>query len=441
LNESFKREIELAQYTALQGDANIFFDHEERIHALDIHGDNAPIELLQKCKLIAALRADRFKTASETWDNLKNAMSKTEKQKLWNLLLEVPEFEDPEYVDLINMIVGDPNKGRALLSDKVKTLTTFAVLIIIGVSGIWYGYRNDALGVKTFVLALFDSVANPLPSSDPVSKVQLIEDVSQSVIMLVWVCDITFPNGTTRQDPFAHGSGFVIDNNGLVLTNEHVVALDFEGCTDYMHQKWASDNGKVTDINLYALVQVPEPHHVLIEIDDIEIPDNNLDLAIVRVKEKALRPVQLRSELPKEGTEVIVIGYRGSSKRTKDSMEGKDKEHGFVLDHSDPKSFLSFMWSADMKPTHSSGTVTKIDSYNYSGGKAGQYKVLETDAMTNSGNSGGPMFDMHKNVIGMLSFGNPNDSAVNNCISSKSISEILEEWRRAEGTDENIQEE
>ena len=61
--------------------------------------------------------------------------------------------------------------------------------------------------------------------------------------------------------------------------------------------------------------------------------------------------------------------------------------------------------------------------------RTGNLIVLETSAMCNYGNSGGPMFDMHKNVVGMLTWKLSGDSAINLCISVETINMILEEWQ------------
>jgi len=132
MNQALKREIELAQYAALKGDVKSFFTHEERIFSMDVHNDAAPIDLLNKLRLIAALRSDKFKTATEVWDAMKGEITKQDKIELWNHLLSAPEISDSDYTELIHIIVGDPNQKSSLLTNNIIMVAVMLFLVLLG---------------------------------------------------------------------------------------------------------------------------------------------------------------------------------------------------------------------------------------------------------------------------------------------------------------------
>jgi S1-C subfamily serine protease len=252
--------------------------------------------------------------------------------------------------------------------------------------------------------------------------------------MFVNVCDIELPDGTFRQFYFGHGSGFVIDNSGTVITNKHVVDVNQKEI-DEMNNYWSEIGGRVTNITLYGLVQKPEPHHVSARVI-FKSPD--IDLAVVKLEEKHLSPVRLADKNPKVGSDVVVIGYRGTTQDVILVGSQQDKKRQlFDFVTSDTSALVDYIWSPGLIPVLSKGAISTVIPMNFVSGREGTWICLETDAMCNHGNSGGPMFDMHKNVVGMLTFGGivsedmdeETDQAVNNCISAESINMILEEWR------------
>ncbi|MBC8522294.1 trypsin-like peptidase domain-containing protein [PVC group bacterium] len=437
MNQTLKREIELAQYAALKGDAKLFFIHGERIFSMDIHNDEAPVDLLNKLRLIAALRADKFKTATESWDAMKGVITKKEKMELWNHLLSSPEISDSDYVELIRIIVGDPNQKSALLTNKMIGTAITLMIIILGGGIIWV---TDFYDIKTKITSKYFAEDNLVgaettastsiePTENPIDAVQLFEDVSPSVVMFVNVCDIQLPDGTFRQWYFGHGSGFVIDSKGTVITNKHVVDVLQENVDD-MNNIWSDLGGVVSKITLYGLVQKPEPHAVLARVI-FKAPD--IDLAVVEfLEETNLSSLQLADQNPKVGSDVVVIGYRGTTQDVIRSGSQKEKDKSlFKFATSDTSALVDYMWSPGLIPSQSDGKISSIFPKDFESDRAGQMTVLESSAMCNHGNSGGPMFDMHKNVVGMLTWGLGSDSAVNLCISIETINMILEEWRES----------
>lgn len=178
----------------------------------------------------------------------------------------------------------------------------------------------------------------------------------------------------------AQGSGFIVSADGYVVTNNHVISLD---------QKGAADNVMVT------MADGTEYNARIIGRD----PDS--DIAVLKIDAKAPLPfVQFgQSSKARAGDWVIAIG----------------------------------------NPFGLGGTVTSgiVSSVNRNTGSGAYQHYIQTDASINSGNSGGPMFDMKGQVIGInnwivapsggnigIGFAIPSDTAkpiVDKLISGKAI--------------------
>ena len=178
----------------------------------------------------------------------------------------------------------------------------------------------------------------------------------------------------------AQGSGFIVSADGYVVTNNHVISLD---------QKGAADNVMVT------MADGTEYNARIIGRD----PDS--DIAVLKIDAKQPLPfVQFgQSSKARAGDWVIAIG----------------------------------------NPFGLGGTVTSgiVSSVNRNTGSGAYQHYIQTDASINSGNSGGPMFDMKGQVIGInnwivapsggnigIGFAIPSDTAkpiVDKLISGKAI--------------------
>lgn len=151
------------------------------------------------------------------------------------------------------------------------------------------------------------------------------------------------PGGQSRLAQ-AVGSGFVVSADGYVVTNNHVISLDRKGAADEVQVRFA---------------------------DGVEYParivgrDVDSDLAVLKIDAKGPLPfVQFgESSKARAGDWVIAIG----------------------------------------NPFGLGGSVTSgiISSVNRNTGTGAYDHYIQTDASINSGNSGGPMFDMRGKVIGI----------------------------------------
>ncbi len=140
----------------------------------------------------------------------------------------------------------------------------------------------------------------------------------------------------------AHGTGVVIKSNGLILTNAHVVT-DIENITVVFN-----------DGSSYA--------------GTVECIDKDSDLATVRINRLGLKPLPMRSadEELKIGSTVIAIGTP---------------------------------LSLNMRNSATKGIISGVDVASGSS----YYPLIQTDAATNPGNSGGPLIDLQGRLIGINS--------------------------------------
>ena len=194
-------------------------------------------------------------------------------------------------------------------------------------------------------ISFADLAEKLMPSVVNISTTQIIETKSNPFPGL------EFPPGSPFEDMFkefgepkkrkasALGSGFIIDAKGLVITNNHVI----KGAEDIM----VTVNGE----NEYKAK--------VIGADPLS------DIAVLKIQsEDIFIPVKLGdSDKARIGDWVIAIG----------------NPYGF------------------------GGTVTSgiISARNRSIGLSRYEDYIQTDASINSGNSGGPLFDMNGDVIGI----------------------------------------
>ncbi len=216
--------------------------------------------------------------------------------------------------------------------------------------------------IFTYILFFFVFLFNVESNSQdrPKSFADLAEKLMPSVVNISTTQVITtrtnpfpfeFPPGSPLEDMFkdfgepqqrrtsALGSGFIIDNNGIVVTNNHVI----QGAED-----------------IFVTVNGEKEYEA-----EIVGSDPLSDIAVLKIKsEDNFSPVEFgNSDSARVGDWVIAIG----------------------------------------NPFGLGGTVTSgiISARNRSIGLSRYEDYIQTDASINSGNSGGPLFDMNGDVIGI----------------------------------------
>ncbi|MDO5739102.1 MAG: trypsin-like peptidase domain-containing protein [Ornithinimicrobium sp.] len=187
--------------------------------------------------------------------------------------------------------------------------------------------------------------APPLTPAQPVTSVPVegtIPALSRAALPSVALISLG-PGGRDGQ-----GSGFVIREDGYVLTNHHVIAASTSG-------------GGIT-------VQLPGLEPASAEIVG---SDSIYDIAVLRVDLSGLVPLMFAdSEVVEVGQTVVAVG----------APLGLDS-------------------------TVTSGIVSALDRPVVTGGVADQSYIsaIQTDAAINPGNSGGPLLDLAGRVVGVNS--------------------------------------
>ena len=147
------------------------------------------------------------------------------------------------------------------------------------------------------------------------------------------------------RDGVGTGTGFVINSEGYVATNHHVVS------------------------DAMMLGVVPTDTKNLLEAEEIAVWEE-LDLAVIRVPGLSLPPVTFSLVEPQKGQKVWAIGYPG----------GADRER-----------------PAD-DPTVQDGVIGRVFTGRWLNL---DLRIIQHNAPTNPGNSGGPLLDDCGNVIGV----------------------------------------
>jgi S1-C subfamily serine protease len=218
-------------------------------------------------------------------------------------------------------------------------VTVGAVVGVLALAGV---LDDDA---QPPVRAATTPQSTPQPSGAPLDVAALYERVSAGVVFVQANSgrgELPFPGGGQA----ASGSGFVIDDEGHIITNDHVVQN-----ADEFRVRFGED-GEPIEARLLG-------------------SDPSVDLALLRVdpKDVQLDPLQLgASEDLRPGDPAIAIGSP------------------FGLTGTVTSGIVSALGR----------TITAPNGFSISG-------AIQTDAAINPGNSGGPLLDEEGRVIGVNS--------------------------------------
>lgn len=240
------------------------------------------------------------------------------------------------------------------MSNKIKTILIIVVLISLFGVGL---YRLATNGRLPFRIDEQGSVLpnNPLQINQVIKEenavISAVEKTSPSVVA-IGVTQRIFnpfdPFSAPRGQSSTIGTGFVVSNGGIIVTNRHVVS----------------------DINTkYTVVSRDGKKYEVSKI----YRDPNLDLAIVQVAGSDLRPLELgdSSQLQVGQTTIAIGNALGQFSNT--VTTGIVSGLGRNVSAGDPFS----------------GTTERLDN------------LIQTDAAINPGNSGGPLLNSAGQVIGV----------------------------------------
>jgi S1-C subfamily serine protease len=189
-------------------------------------------------------------------------------------------------------------------------------------------------------------IAGTVSAKDGPSLAELYERVDPAVVEIATIQETIADKGPSKRVRAGGlGSGFLISSDGIVMTAAHVVQM-----AEDVAVRWS--NGQVST----ATIVSSNPHADVAIIRATGIPDS-------------VQPLTLAdSDAVRIGDEVFIIGAPMSY------------AHSLTVGHV----------SARRTPEDLFGGIEPVE-------------LLQTDAAINEGNSGGPMFNMDGEVIGVVS--------------------------------------
>jgi putative serine protease PepD len=199
----------------------------------------------------------------------------------------------------------------------------------------------------------------------PKSRVNMGASSVEQVVAKVLPSVVTLQSSLGEE--VAQGSGIILSSNGLIMTNTHVVAADLDGRRDSTSTTVTFSDGRKAPFIVVAT-------------------DRRSDVAVVRVQGiSGLVPVSFGTSTGlRVGQPVVAVGS-----------------------------------PLDLEGTVTTGIISALNRPVFTAGDAdgelGALDAIQTDAALNPGNSGGALFDMNGELIGMNSamaaLGTASDSA------------------------------
>ncbi|WMJ78028.1 MULTISPECIES: S1C family serine protease [unclassified Sedimentibacter] len=273
-----------------------------------------------------------------------------------NLFNENSSYDNKEYnsnENGINFVIPSPEEPKKKKRKKNLFFRYVAVALVAAlIGGLAGGYGGYMAASK---LSPESSVTSALTAQDV--NINLTDDVYFAVAVaekaqktvvgittdVVKQYDTFF--GPQTQKGQSMGSGFIVDSNGYIVTNSHVIG-----------------DGEYESITVSLIDGTTEVGEVLWY-------DTALDLAVVKINRTGLPTVDLGdSEVLKIGEPVVAIGNP---------------------------------MTLDLERTVTQGIVSGLDrSIQFENGIVIE-PLIQTDASINSGNSGGPLFNAEGEVVGI----------------------------------------
>lgn len=243
------------------------------------------------------------------------------------------------------------------VTEKIKNIMKNSKIYIgmVIITGLIFGFLGGLLGVWWMIQ--YGGIENNVIGSVIQKKetVKLTEDsaiidtvkkVQSAVVSITVKSEVQSFYGPSEQD--SEGSGFIIDKNGLILTNKHVASSN---TSSYIVTTY---KGETYDAKLKAT-------------------DPLNDLAILKIEAKDLPVLELGdSDDMQIGQRVIAIGN--------------------ALGEFDNTVTTGVLSAKDRDITASSGNGSSSEELS---------GLLQTDAAINQGNSGGPLVNILGQVIGI----------------------------------------
>lgn len=245
--------------------------------------------------------------------------------------------EETEIIEETKEIV-ETDKPKGPKKDILVPSAIFAVILAIGFLG--------GLFTERFTRRESTGRTESITVEEQSATIDVVKDVSPSVVSITTIQSQLDFFGNVQKTKAA-GTGFIVKDDGLILTNKHVVSDD-----EAEYSVFTSDGKE------YKAA--------------IEAVDPSFDIAFLKIDGKGLKTVKLGdSDKIEVGQNVIAIGNA----------------------------------LGQYQNTVTTGVVSAVGRAIEAGDSAGETETLEnliqTDAAINPGNSGGPLVNISGQVIGI----------------------------------------
>ena len=277
-------------------------------------------------------------------DNYEDVNSDNESLEKQEDNTEEHSFDKESYIHPINDISNKPKKKR-----KKGTFKVIALALIMGLLGGAIGGGSTYYIMKRYMNDSSNKIVTPNPqtfsnTSEGLTASEAFEKVAPAVV-IVSVSGIIDYSGIIPQETQGIGSGFIINEEGYILTNYHVI----EGAKEVVVTLSDGRDVKAKVINY----------------------DQNQDVAMLKISDDSIKVpavVELGdSDALKPGEQVIAIGTP---------------------------------LSKEFNQTVTAGIVSAVNrTVETSSGV--QVNLIQTDAAINPGNSGGPLVNTKGEVVGI----------------------------------------
>ncbi|MBT3638229.1 MAG: DUF4339 domain-containing protein [Opitutae bacterium] len=213
--------------------------------------------------------------------------------------------------------------------------------------------------------------------------------VEKKVAFVVCGVSAINSNGVKKEYPVSSGSGFLVNDQGYVFTNKHVIekADNFSRATDKITKIKQELNLEKYSPTIWVFFGSNEKY----ETEVVHVSEN-YDFAILKAKgiSKSYYFKMSDSEEIPRGTVVKTLGFPGSSR---DQMRSFEEEA--ALDATQKNTVQDWYLEDDFKYIQKVGTVSVNKNIK------GKGKIIEHDATINHGNSGGPLINENGIVVGI----------------------------------------
>ena len=249
---------------------------------------------------------------------------------------------------------GGPQKKKSRRGIKVMAITLCGILVFGGVFGLGYAAQDLIRSLNGQETNIYVSNREPVEVTpvavDGKTKMSYTELYASNVnsCVSINVSETTNIFGQQAQVAASSGSGFIISKDGYIVTNYHVIAGSSSGTST------------AVQVTLYDGTTY-----------DAEVigGDEEFDIAVLKINaDQELTPVVIGSSDDLQvGDDIAVIG--------------------------NPLGELTFSMSEGIVST--TNRLINVDGT--------PFNMIQITAAVNSGNSGGPLFNMYGEVVGIVS--------------------------------------